>query len=153
MWGLQKGKEAAYLLPCLQEIFWEVFRLFSLQRNGQAVSLYVAVLQGGLWTVGSVALHATELQGGFQTARSVVLYAVELLGGRQTIMSVAQLPSCPVAQCAMEHLGCLQAVVSSGEQRNWRSALAEGIGQEGSRIWGLSVWEVMGPESTLLPRL
>lgn len=79
--------------------------------------------------MGSVALHATELQGGFQTARSVVLYAVELLGGRQTIMSVAQLPSCPVAQCAVELLGCLQAVQPEQGSREtgdlpWQKALA-----------------------------
>ena len=42
-----------------------------------------------------------------------------------------------VALGAEELLGCLQAVVSSGEQTSWQSALVEGTGWKRSEIWGV----------------
>lgn len=50
---------------------WETFRVFSLQRNIQAVALPVAVLLVGLQTVESIALHATGLLGGLQNVGSL----------------------------------------------------------------------------------
>lgn len=81
LWSLQKGREAADMLPQLQQISWESFRLLSLQRRSQAVALCVVDLQDSLRTVGYVFLCAAELQGGCQTIGSVVLQAAEPMGG------------------------------------------------------------------------
>ena len=84
-----------------------------LQKSSQAVVLWEAVVQGGLWTVVSFSLCAAELQGGFQSVGSVDLHATEPPGGLQTVVG------CPVALCTEEPLGCLQIVLSSGEYTSW----------------------------------
>ena len=123
MGAFQRGREAADLLPWLQQISWEAFKLLSFQRSSQAVVPCAAFLQGIIWTVVSVPLCAAELPGVFWSVGSLALHATEPLGGLQTVVSVAQLPcvqrSCgifrgvdqlvtsySVALCASDLLGC-----------------------------------------------
>ena len=63
-----------------------------LQKSSQAVVLWEAVVQGGLWTVVSFSLCAAELQGGFQSVGSVVVDTTEPPGCLQTVVSVSRLP-------------------------------------------------------------
>lgn len=60
----------------------------------------LAVIMGGLWTVGSVDFCVTDLQGSFQSVGSVALHAAEPLG-RSSDCGI----SCPGALCAAELLG------------------------------------------------
>ena len=53
-----------------------------------------------------------------------------------------------VALCAAKLLGCLQAILSSGQQTSWQSAQAEGTGQKIGEFRGWGFRGVMEPEST-----
>ena len=87
-----------------------------LQRSSQAVVLWEAVLQWGLWTVVSFSLCASELQGGFQSVGSVALCATEPPGGLQTVMLVAQLPCVQRNPWDAFKLCCLQGSTQAGDQ-------------------------------------
>ena len=83
LWGLQRGRWTADWLPWLQQFSWKSCRFFSLQRSSQAVALRVGtqVFSWEDFRLWTVAVCAAEIQGDFQYVGSVVLYEEALLGG------------------------------------------------------------------------
>ena len=114
-WGLQtvgssEGQRSCWSVALAGTDLLRVCRFLGLHKSRQDVVLCDAVLHC-LWTVVCVFLYSAKLKGDFQSAGSVVLLAVES-PKRSSDCGV----SCPVARYTEKLLGCLQAVVSSGEQ-------------------------------------